>query len=107
MPRIQAGRRVGYSSHMSEYGGSWQARWLTDESPATGWCSVQNAPGPFAIVISLAARLELHAVEFDTASVLWLLASTATQMDVPRTSSIGPNAPRATETTMAINATKK
>ena len=53
----------------SEYGGSWQARWLTDENPATGWSSAKSAPGPFAIVISLAGRSELHGLEFDTASV--------------------------------------
>lgn len=53
----------------SDYGGGWQARWITDENPGTGWCSVQNAPAPFAIVISLAAQSELHALEFDTASV--------------------------------------
>jgi outer membrane protein OmpA-like peptidoglycan-associated protein len=53
----------------SDYGGGWEARWITDENPATGWCTVQGAPGPFAIVISLPAQSELHAVEFDIASV--------------------------------------
>ena len=53
----------------SEYGGGWEARWLTDENPETGWCSVQGAKGPFAIVLSLPDRSEVHAVEFDTASV--------------------------------------
>jgi outer membrane protein OmpA-like peptidoglycan-associated protein len=56
-------------STTSEYGGGWLARWITDENPATGWSSAQSAPGPFAIVISLAGRSELHALEFDTASV--------------------------------------
>jgi outer membrane protein OmpA-like peptidoglycan-associated protein len=56
-------------SATSEYGGSWEARWLTDENPATGWASVQGAKGPFAIVISLPGRSELHSLEFDTASV--------------------------------------
>ena len=56
-------------SSTSDYGGGWEARWLTDENPDTGWCSVQGAKGPFAIVLSLPDRSEIHAVEFDTSSV--------------------------------------
>ena len=52
----------------SDYGGGWQARWITDESPQTGWSSAQAASGPFTIVISLPQRSEIHALEFDTAS---------------------------------------
>jgi len=52
----------------SDYGGSWVARWITDENPETGWASVQGAAGPFAIVLSLPERSEVHSVEFDTAS---------------------------------------
>jgi outer membrane protein OmpA-like peptidoglycan-associated protein len=52
----------------SDYGGSWQARWITDESAATGWSSAQGASAPFDIVISLPERSELHGLEFDTAS---------------------------------------
>lgn len=55
-------------SSTSDYGGGWEARLVTDESPRTGWASVQNAAEPFSIVISLAERSEIHAVEFDTAS---------------------------------------
>lgn len=52
----------------NEYGGGWEARWLTDENPATGWCTEKGAKGPFSIVISLAERSEIHALQFDTAS---------------------------------------
>jgi outer membrane protein OmpA-like peptidoglycan-associated protein len=55
-------------SSTSDYGGSWVARWITDENPATGWASVKGAAGPFAIVISLPERSEIHSLEFDTAS---------------------------------------
>ena len=53
----------------SEYGGGWEARWITDENPQTGWASEKGAPGPFDIVISLPERSEIHALEFDNASV--------------------------------------
>ncbi len=53
----------------SEYGGSWQARWITDENPKTGWATEKGAVGPFSIVISLPERSEFHSLEFDTASV--------------------------------------
>ncbi len=53
----------------SEYGGSWEARWITDENPQTGWASEKGAVGPFDIVISLPERSEIHALEFDTGSV--------------------------------------
>ncbi|MEJ1967816.1 MAG: OmpA family protein [Rhizomicrobium sp.] len=53
----------------SEYGGGWTARWLTDENPETGWATEKGAKGPFTIVISLPERSEIHALEFDTASV--------------------------------------
>lgn len=55
-------------SSTSDYGGGWEARWITDESPTTGWSTVKGAPGPFAIVISLPERSEIRALEFDTAS---------------------------------------
>ncbi len=54
-------------SSTSDYGSGWEARWITDENPQTGWASVQGAKGPFAIVISLPERSEIHALEFDTA----------------------------------------
>jgi outer membrane protein OmpA-like peptidoglycan-associated protein len=56
-------------SASSEYGGDWQARWITDENPRTGWATEKGARGPFSIVISLPERSEIHALEFDTASV--------------------------------------
>ena len=56
-------------SASSEYGGAWEARWITDENPQTGWASEKGAIGPFDIVISLPERSEIHALEFDTASV--------------------------------------
>lgn len=52
----------------SEYGSGWQARWLTDENPQTGWASEESAKGPYTIVMSLPERSELNALEFDTAS---------------------------------------
>ena len=52
----------------SEYGGSWQTRWLTDENPHTGWATEKGAKGPFSIVISLPESSEIHALEFDTAA---------------------------------------
>ena len=55
-------------SSTSEYGGAWETRWITDEKPDTGWAAAQGAKGPFAIVISLPERSEIHALEFDTAS---------------------------------------
>ena len=51
----------------SEYGESWQARWLTDENPETGWATEKGATGPFSIVISLPESSEIHALEFDVA----------------------------------------
>ena len=51
----------------SEYGNTWQARWLTDENPHKGWCSEKGAAGPFAMVFSLPESSEVHALEFDTA----------------------------------------
>ncbi|HXC57440.1 MAG TPA: OmpA family protein [Rhizomicrobium sp.] len=56
-------------SSTSDYGGGWQARWLTDESPTSGWATQKDAKGPFSIVISLPERSEIHALEFDNASV--------------------------------------
>ena len=56
-------------SASSEYGASWQARWITDENPQTGWTAVKGAAGPFSIVISFPERSEIHSLEFDTASV--------------------------------------
>ena len=53
----------------SEYGDSWQARWITDENPQTGWAAEKGAAGPFDIVISFPERSDIHALEFDTASV--------------------------------------
>ena len=53
----------------SEYGGDWEARWITDEDPKTGWAAAKGAAGPFNIVISLPERSEIHALEFDNASV--------------------------------------
>ena len=53
----------------SNYGGGWEARWLTDENSQTGWATEKGAKGPFTIVISLPERSEIHALEFDTASV--------------------------------------
>jgi len=53
----------------SDYGGSWTGHWITDENPTIGWASKKGAKGPFTIVISLPERSEIHALEFDTASV--------------------------------------
>ena len=53
----------------SDYGGGWTANWITDENSATGWAPVKDAKGPFTIVISLPEKSEIHALEFDTASV--------------------------------------
>jgi outer membrane protein OmpA-like peptidoglycan-associated protein len=55
-------------SSTSDYGGAWVGRWITDENPATGWASEKGAAGPFAIVVSLPERSEVHSLEFDTAS---------------------------------------
>ena len=52
----------------SNYGGGWQARWLTDGNPQTGWATEKGAKGPFSIVISLPERSEFHAVEFDVSA---------------------------------------
>ena len=56
-------------SSSSDYGGDWTARWITDENPHTGWATKKGAKGPFTIVISLPEKSEIHALEFDTASV--------------------------------------
>ena len=53
-------------SSTSDYSDGWQARWLTDETPTNGWSGAKGAAGPFAIVISLPERSEIHALEFDT-----------------------------------------
>jgi len=55
-------------SSTSDYFNGWEARWVTDENPKTGWSTARGAKAPFVIVISLAERSEIHAVEFDTAS---------------------------------------
>ncbi len=54
-------------SSTSDYDGNWQARWILDENPKRGWASKQGAKGPFVIVVSLAERSEVHALEFDAA----------------------------------------
>jgi outer membrane protein OmpA-like peptidoglycan-associated protein len=54
-------------SASSNYGRSWDTRWITDENPATGWATEKGAKGPFSIVISLPERSEVHALEFDAA----------------------------------------
>src|SRR5665213_1092756 len=51
----------------SNYGSGWEAVWLLDENPSTGWASEKGAKGPFEIVISLPERSEIHAISFDTA----------------------------------------
>ncbi|HWD29203.1 MAG TPA: OmpA family protein [Rhizomicrobium sp.] len=56
-------------SSSSDYGGGWTANRVTDENSATGWAPVKDAKGPFVIVISLPERSEIHALEFDNASV--------------------------------------
>ena len=55
-------------SMTSEYGETWQARWLTDENPQSGWSTAKGATGPFSIVISLPESSEIHALEFDTSA---------------------------------------
>ena len=55
-------------SSTSDYGGGWEARWITDENSRMGWASLKGAAGPFAIVISLPERSEIHSLEFDTKS---------------------------------------
>lgn len=52
-------------SSTSDYDG-WDARWITDEDSQRGWAAAQGAKGPFVIVLSLADRTEIHALEFDT-----------------------------------------
>lgn len=54
-------------SSTSDYGGGWEARWITDEAPDTGWSSEQGKAGPFVIVLSLPDRSEIRSLEFDTA----------------------------------------
>jgi outer membrane protein OmpA-like peptidoglycan-associated protein len=51
----------------SNYGSGWEARWITDGNPQTGWATEKGAKGPFEIVISLPERSEFHALEFDVA----------------------------------------
>jgi outer membrane protein OmpA-like peptidoglycan-associated protein len=55
-------------SSTSDYGGTWEARWITDENPEHGWASEKGKKGPFSIVVSLPERSEIHALSFDTAS---------------------------------------
>ncbi|HWA91895.1 MAG TPA: OmpA family protein [Rhizomicrobium sp.] len=55
-------------SATSNYGGGWQAIWLLDENPATGWTHLKGVAGPYTIVISLPERSEIHALSFDTAN---------------------------------------
>ena len=51
----------------SNYGGGWEAVWLTDENPETGWAPEKDAKPPFEIVISLPERSEIRRLAFDTA----------------------------------------
>ena len=51
----------------SNYGSGWEASWLTDENPATGWATVKEAKLPVDIVISLPEKSELRRLRFDTA----------------------------------------
>lgn len=53
----------------SDYNEHWTALWLLDEDPHTGWASAKGAKGPFELVIALPERSEIHALEFDAASV--------------------------------------
>ncbi len=51
----------------SNYGSSWEAAWLTDENPASGWATRKGDRLPVEIVFSLPERSELTRLEFDTA----------------------------------------
>ncbi len=52
----------------SNYGGGWEAIFLLDENPATGWANVKGQKGPYEIVISFPEKSEIYAVSFDTAN---------------------------------------
>jgi hypothetical protein len=47
------------------YGGGWSPERLVDADPSTGWCSADNAKGPWRFVYELEQRSELTAVEVD------------------------------------------
>ena len=51
----------------STWGEKWDAIWLLDENPATGWSTAEELTLPATIVISLPQRSELRRFEFDTA----------------------------------------
>ena len=53
----------------SDFNDQWTALWLLDEDPRTGWASAKGVQGPFEIVVALPERSEIHALEFDAASV--------------------------------------
>jgi outer membrane protein OmpA-like peptidoglycan-associated protein len=51
-----------------EYGGGWQAQWMIDEKPGTGWASPDGDLKPAVTVIALPERTVLKRLEFDTGS---------------------------------------
>lgn len=53
----------------SNYGGGWEAVWLTDENPETGWAPEKDAKPPFEIVISLPDCFPSHPAPFPTLMV--------------------------------------
>jgi outer membrane protein OmpA-like peptidoglycan-associated protein len=52
-----------------EYGSGWQALWMFDEKPTTGWATPEGVLSPQATVLALPERTTIKRLEFDTASV--------------------------------------
>ncbi len=52
-----------------EYGGGWEAIYMLDENPSTGWATPQGVTSNQVTVIELPERTLLKRLEFDTARV--------------------------------------
>jgi hypothetical protein len=51
------------------YGGSWSAYAMSDGTTSTGWCSANDAKGPFAFTFELEQRSQLTELEADNTGV--------------------------------------
>lgn len=51
------------------YGYGWEAIWLLDERPDSGWASPENNVAPQTMVIALPEKTQLNRLAFDTAAI--------------------------------------
>lgn len=77
----------------AEYDESWSAFWLLDERADSGWATPKGSVGPQELVVVLAERSVIKALEFDSASTDGDSAGTRSAKEVVvEVSDVGPAA---------------